>query len=382
MNREKVLHIIAVSFSINYFFGKQFSYLKEKNNKEYHLGCSPSNDFFELSGKLDYIPFAVCITREISPLNDLRAIFKVYRYIKKNNITKVVGHTPKGGMIAMIASFFAGISTRIYFRHGLVYETSTGLKRFVLKLIDKLSGKLATQVVCVSESIKIRSEKDKLSHPKKNIVLGLGTCNGIDSQTKYNPDSYSIIDIENLRGHLHINESDFVVGFVGRLVKDKGIDELIRAWELVKEKYHNVKLLLVGPIEERDSITDYSKHKILEDQSIIFTDFVIDAAPYYNLMDVFILPSYREGFPTVALEASSMKIPVLITKATGCSEAIKKDETGVFITYDPKDIADKIIHYIENKGLMKLHGENGRVFVTSNFEETKIWDIIAKELKI
>lgn len=382
MNKEKVLHIIAVSFSINYFFGKQFSYLKEKNNKEYHLGCSPSNDFFELSSKLDYIPFSVSITREISPFNDLRAIFKVYWYIKKNNITKVVGHTPKGGMIAMIASFFAGISHRIYFRHGLVYETSTGLKRLILKSIDKLSGTIATKVVCVSESIKSISEKDKLNNPKKNIVLGLGTCNGIDTEKKYNPDNYEKADITNLRTQLLIDEKDFVIGFVGRLVKDKGIDELIRAWDIVEENYKNVKLLLVGPIELRDSISDYSKGKILENQSIVFTDFVLDAAPFYSLMDVFILPSYREGFPTVALEASSMKKPVLITKATGCIEAIKENETGIFITYEPNDIASKIIWYLENKEMVELDGSRGRKFVEENFEQTKIWDIIDKVLHI
>lgn len=380
--KEKVLHIIAVSFSINYFFGKQFSYLRKKNSNEYHLGCSPSNEFLELSKELDYIPFEVLITREISPFKDFKAILSVYRYIKKNKIDKVIGHTPKGGMIAMIASFLAGVSDRIYFRHGIIYETSTGLKRIVLKNIDRLSGFLATTVVCVSKSIKEISERDKLNDPKKNVVLGLGTCNGIDTESKYNPYLFDNNAISLLKSKLSIKDEDFVVGFVGRLVKDKGINELINAWNIVKENYKNVKLLLVGPIETRDSISDYSKNKILEDTSIIFTDFVLDAAPYYNLMDIFILPSYREGFPTVSLEASSMEKPVLITKATGCTEAIIENVTGVFITYAPIDIASKIIYYLENKEIAKSHGKNGRMFVKQNFEQTKFWDIIAMELKV
>lgn len=335
-----------------------------------------------MSKELDYIPFEVLITREISPFKDFKAILCVYRFIKKNRIDKVIGHTPKGGMIAMIASFFAGVSDRIYFRHGIIYETSTGLKRIILKNIDRLSGFLATKVVCVSKSIKEISEKDKLNDPEKNVVLGLGTCNGIDTESKYNPDFYDEDTINSLKSKLSIKEDDFVVGFVGRLVKDKGINELIHAWNIVKEKHKNVTLLLVGPIETRDSISDYSKNKIYQDDSIIFTDFVLDAAPYYNLMNVFILPSYREGFPTVSLEASSMRKPVLITKATGCTEAIKENVTGVFITYEPKDIASKIIYYIENKEVAKLHGENGRMFVQQNFEQTKIWDIIAMELKV
>ncbi|PTT13999.1 glycosyltransferase family 1 protein [Flavobacterium sp. HMWF030] len=382
MEKEKVLHIIAVSFSINYFFGKQFSYLKSKNCNEYHLGCSPSDEFLELSKELDFIPFEVLITREISPLKDLKAIIKVISYIKKNNITKVVGHTPKGGMIAMIASFLAGVSTRIYFRHGLVYETSSGIKRIVLKNIDRLCGFLATVVVCVSESIKEISKKDKLNDSKKNIILGLGTCNGVDTQKKYNPNTYDQISSDDLRSGFGITKDDFVIGFVGRLVKDKGIDELIEAWEIVKEKYKNAKLLLVGPIEVRDSISSNSKKRIQEDRSIVFTDFVSDVAQFYSLMDVFILPSYREGFPTVSLEASSMEKPVLITKATGCTEAIIENKTGIFITHQPEDIASKIIYYLENQDVAKLHGQNGRIFVKKNFEQTIIWNLIYEKLKI
>lgn len=380
--KEKILHLIAVSFSINYFFGKQFSYLKIKNDNEYHLGCSPSEEFFELSSELAYIPFEVLITRKISPFEDLQAIIKVRSYIIKNKITKVVGHTPKGGMIAMIASFLAGVSTRIYFRHGLVYETSSGVKRIILKNIDRLCGFLATNVVCVSESIKEISEKDRLNNPSKNIVLGKGTCNGIDTEKKYNPNSYNLIQIQELKTKLNIKDDDFVAGFVGRLVRDKGIDELILAWESVKKSCTNAKLMLIGPIEERDSISNYSKDKIKNDPSIIFTDFILDVSIYYSLMDVFILPSYREGFPTVSLEASAMKVPVLITQATGCSEAIVEDSTGLYISHDPKDIAHKIIYYFQNRDIAIEHGNNGRDFVVKNFEQTKVWDLINKVLHI
>lgn len=381
-NKTKVLHVISVSFSINYFFGKQFAYLKEKTGNEYHLACSPSEEFFQLAKELDYIPFGLTITREINPLNDLKAIWKLYRYIKANKITKVIGHTPKGGMIAMIASTLSGISEKVYFRHGLIYETSSGIKRFVLKNIDRLSGTLATKVVCVSYSIKEVSENDKLNKLSKNIVLGKGTCNGIDTKIRYNPDSYDLSTVQNLKRNLNIAEEDFVVGFVGRLVKDKGIDELILAWDRVKKSCEKTKLLLVGPIESRDSISDFSKEKIKNDPSIIFTDFILDASIYYSLMNVFILPSYREGFPTVVLEASSMKIPVLITKATGCTEAIIENKTGLFITHEPSDIALKINYYYQNKKIAETHGDNGREFVRENFEQTKIWNIIDETLKI
>jgi len=382
MKIDKVLHIITVSFVINHFFGKQFLFLKNISNNEYHLGCSPSKELLELADKLGYIPFEVEITRSISPLKDIKAIIRIYQYIKKNNITKVVGHTPKGGMVAMIASFFANISERIYFRHGIIYETSIGFKRILLKNIDRLTGFFATKVVCVSQSVKYISEKDRLNNPNKNIVLGLGTCAGIDTENKFNPSKINIVSIEMLKSKLAICKEDKIVGYVGRIVKDKGIDDLIKAWETIKLNYSNAKLLLVGPIEERDSISEDSKNKILNDPSIIFTDIVAEASPYFSMMNIFILPTYREGFPTVALEASSMNLPVIITKATGCTEAILPNETGLFTTNAPEDIANKILYYLNNNVIAKEHGVKGRLFVQENFEQTKIWNIISDKLKI
>jgi glycosyltransferase involved in cell wall biosynthesis len=382
MKNEKVLHIITVSFVINHFFGKQFLYLKEKSGNEYHLGCTPSQNFIELAHTLDYIPFEVEITRAISPLKDIRAIIKIYKYIKKNKIDKVVGHTPKGGMVAMIASFFAGVSERIYFRHGIIYETSTGLKKYLLKNIERVTGHFARKVVCVSYSVKEISERDKLNNKGKNIVLGLGTCNGIDTEDRFNPYKKSNQIIDDLRTRYNIKSEDKVVGYVGRLVKDKGIDDLIMAWKIVKQNCPEAKLLLVGPIEERDSISEYSKNQILTDRSIIFTDFVVDASPFFSLMNIFVLPTYREGFPTVSLEASSMNLPVLITKATGCTESIQENQTGIFISNNPKNIADRVMFYLNNDKVMNEHGLQGRLFVQQNFEQTKIWDLILEKLKV
>jgi glycosyltransferase involved in cell wall biosynthesis len=380
--KEKVLHIVTVSFVINHFFGKQFLYLKEKTGNEYHLGCTPSKDFLKFSNELEYIPFEVEITRSISPLKDFKAIIKIYQYIKKNKIDKVVGHTPKGGMVAMIASFFAKVSERIYFRHGIIYETSTGFKRILLKNIDRLTGFFAIKVVCVSNSVKDISERDRLNNKGKNLVLGLGTCNGIDTEARFNPSKMDLEIINVLKNKYNIAPEDKVVGYVGRLVKDKGIDDLIKAWQVVKGKFPRAKLLLVGPMEKRDSISEDSKKQILSDSSIIFTDFVIDASSYFSLMDVFVLPTYREGFPTVSLEASSMSLPVVTTKATGCRESIVENQTGLFISNEPKDIADKISFYLANGEIAKLHGKQGRLFVRQNFEQTKIWDLISEKLKV
>ena len=138
---------------------------------------------------------------------------------------------------------------------------------------------------------------------------------------------------------------------------------------------------MVGPIEKRDAITFESKKHIQTDPNIINTGFVLNASSYFPLMDVFVLPTYREGFPTVSLEASSMEIPVLITRATGCEESIIENKTGLFIKNSAEDIAEKIEIYFNNPQLRNSHGKAGREFVRENFEQTKIWDQIHTKLK-
>jgi len=381
IKEEKVLHIITISFVINHFFGNQFNYLKEHHGNKYYLACSPSKELSALSSKLGYIPFEVEVTRNISPWKDVKAIIAIIKFIKTNRITVVVGHTPKGGMVAMIAGFLTGIQNRIYFRHGIIYETARGFKKILLKNIDRISGFLAKKVVCVSEEVKNISEKDKLNEISKNIILGRGTCNGIDTTGKFNPNSYSNESSLELRSKLGILPNDRVIGYVGRLVKDKGINELIEAWKEIDRRHIDVKLLLVGPIETRDPITDSTKEFIKSCKTIINTGFILNSAPYFKLMDIFILPTYREGFPTVTLEASSMELPILTTKATGCSGSIVENETGFFIENSVKSIVWGIEKYLNNASLRIKHGHNGRRFVLDNFEQVMIWNEINKKLK-
>lgn len=377
----KVLHVFTVPFSITYFVGKQFEYLQKKSGSQFFVACSDPMQLTAMENEYNFTAIPIDISRNINPLKDLKAIYQLYRFIKKNEINTVVGHSPKGGMVAMISAYLSGISNRIYFRHGIFYETSKGIKQFIFKNVDRISGTLATKVVCVSNAVAERSVIDNLNKSSKNFLLGKGTCNGVDTLHRFNRENYSLAQILNLRQKYSIKDNDRVVGFVGRLVHDKGIDELIQAWQIIKQKNQNVKLILVGPLEERDSILEETKKTILEDATIIFTDYCKDAAPLYNLMDIFILPTYREGFPTVVLEASAMELPIVITKATGCEEAIIENETGIFIENNTESIADGIQYYLDNTIMAKEHGTNGRIFVEKNFQQEKIWDIIHDTLK-
>ncbi|WP_274972444.1 glycosyltransferase family 4 protein [Bacteroides fluxus] len=375
---NNLLHVVNISFVIPYFLGKQLIYFAEKGYKEY-IVCSPSEELDDLALKYNFEYKAVVVSRKISIGKDLMAVKSTMEYIKEKQIDIITGHTPKGGLIAMLAGYFARVPKRIYFRHGLVYETSRGLKRKLLVTIDKLAARLATKVVCVSPSVYYKSLEDGLNPVTKQVLLSKGTCNGIDIH-RFCRKSIDEDFLGDLRAQLHLFDDAFVIGFTGRLVRDKGIVELIRAFHLLQEKYSNMILLLVGMLEERDALPQDVVEVIKSNRKIINTGYVSNATIeyYYALMNCFILPSYREGFPTSVLEASAMELPVITTKVTGCIDSIVVGETGVYAELDVEKLAESIEMLYRNDVLCHKYGQNGRKFVVDNFEQRIIWREIEK----
>ena len=377
----RILHVVNISFVIPYFLGKQLNWFTEKGNKEYVV-CSPSEELkqFAKSYEFEYRPIEVL--RKISIGKDLKAVVATYKYIKKVKANVVTGHTPKGGLIAMLAAWLARVPIRIYLRHGLVYETSHGLKRSLLINIDRLASRLATKIVCVSPSVAKRSVEDRLNPDYKQAVLAHGTCNGIDTE-RFCKGTINVEVISTLKTELGINDGDFVIGFAGRLVRDKGIIELIRAYQEIRKTHHNVRLMLVGMLEIRDALPEDVVATIKEDKSIISTGYVgyDTIEQYYALMDVFVLPSYREGFPTSVLEASAMEIPVITTRATGCCDSIIDDKTGMFVGHNEKELEAAIMKLYNSDELRNQMGLEGRKMVVDNFRNEVVWKEIEKLYK-
>ncbi|MBR2168686.1 MAG: glycosyltransferase family 4 protein [Paludibacteraceae bacterium] len=366
-----ILHVINISFVLRHFIGDQFFYFPKKGYT-FHVACSPSDDLPELAQYYGFSYLPTPVERKISIRKDFQSIRAICRYIRKNQIDIVVGHSPKGAMIAMIAAFLCRVPKRIYFRHGLVYETSHGFKRTMLKWIDRVTSFCATKVVCVSPSLMQQSLKDHLCPAYKQVLLGNGTCGGIDTLKKYNPANIDSHKLAALREQYGIDEKDFVIGYTGRLVRDKGIIELIDAFDRLPEELH-AKLLLVGMFEERDALPPTIQERIKKDKRIVFPGLVnTDMEYYYAIMNIYVLASYREGFPIGALEAQSMKVPVLTTHATGCRDAIIDGQTGLFISHDPDDIARQIIEIRRYPHM----GTQAREWVVSHFDHLVIWKYI------
>lgn len=373
-----ILHVVNISFVIPYFLGKQLNWFSEKGNKEY-IVCSDSEELKSFSEEFGFEYRAIDVLRQISIAKDIKAVFATAKYIREIRADVVIGHTPKGGLIAMLGAYMSRVPIRIYFRHGLVYETSKGLKRALLVNIDRLASRLATKIVCVSPSVAKRSLEDKLNPASKQVVLLNGTCNGIDVE-RFSVDSVDKQRLMSLREKLGVSESDFVIGFTGRLVKDKGIIELVRAYKALNKEHKNVKLMLVGMLEIRDALPEDVVKVIREDEGIIKTGYVnyTEIEYYYALMDVFVLPSYREGFPTSVLEASAMNLPVITTRATGCIDSVIDSETGFFVNHDDKELLSALSKLYSDVTLRTEMGSKGRRFVVEHFEPKLIWREIEK----
>lgn len=375
-SKKSILHVVNIYFVLPYFIGDQFLYFKQKGYN-LHVICSPSHQIKNYSKEKGFIFKEVVILRSISIFQDIKSIFSICNYISKNNIDIVIGHTPKGALLSIIAAYICRVPKRIYFRHGLVYETSKGFKRALLISLDRLTSRLATQIVCVSPSVYKRSLEDKLNKKEKQVILSRGTCNGVDTN-RFTRSLINQSKTNDLKKKLEIPDNAFVIGYTGRLVRDKGIIELVDAFVNLSKEYDNAYLLLVGMLEKRDALPIETVAIINENTRIINTGLIENSEIdyYYSLMDVFTLPSYREGFPTSVLEASSMELPIITTKVTGCIDSILENESGLFVNHSSEEIRNAIEFFILDDTRRVKFGQAGRQFMVDFFDQKIIWECI------
>lgn len=374
LNKKNVLEVINLFVSAKSFIGNQFSYLND-NGFNMHLICSPDDNLSEFANQQNIEYKAVNLNRQLTPWQDLKALISICKYIKKNDIGTIIGHQTKGRLLSVLAGIIMRVPNIIIFAHGSIFETSTGLKRKILILENRFESHFAHKVVCVSNFVANLRLENKIDKPHKQFILGKGTSGGIDTQNKFNPELISEIEKDDLRQKLGIKKDDFVIGFSGRIVRDKGIVELVDAFKILQTKYQDrsIKLMFVGVFENRDSIPALYADYINSHPNIIFTGYVKSRIElYYSIMSVLILPSYRDGFGMSVIEASAVEIPVIASSVTGCYETLVDGHTGFHIIITPEDIIAKIERLFDSL-ISKELGENGRVWVVNNFDHLKVW---------
>lgn len=373
-NKKKILEVITLASSAENFISDQPQYLREKGGYEVHMICSPSPTLekYAVSQGISYK--AIPIERQVSLKKDIIAYRAIRRYMKEQHFDILIAHSyPNACLISMTAGMMSHIPYRIEVAHGALQEGLSGLMKRMVILSETWNSFWAKKVICVSQSVCKRRVLDRIDKPNKQVLLAKGTSNGVDALNKFNPEKISIDEIRQLKEKYGLVGVDFVLGFCGRLVQDKGVVELIDGFKMLLNRYpeKRIKLLIIGRPEQRDGLPLRTLNFIQDSKNIIFTGAVpySEIQKYYMLMDVFVLPSYREGFPTVVLEASAMKRPVLTTKKTGCIDSIIDGKTGLFVEIDPNSIADAVEKIFDIEIAHRL-GENGRKWVLDNYEHT------------
>jgi lipopolysaccharide/colanic/teichoic acid biosynthesis glycosyltransferase/glycosyltransferase involved in cell wall biosynthesis len=336
------------------------------------LVSSPGELLDQVTGQDGASRIAILMQREISPLRDLISLYKMFATMKRVNPALVDVSTPKAGLLGGVAAWCAGVPCRVYTLRGLRLETMTGLKRALLWATEWVSCHCAHRVVCISPSLRARAVDLKLVHPTKTAILANGS-RGVDL-VRFAPHNLKRREAEAIRKSLGIAEHELVVGFVGRLVKDKGTGELVDAFRRTKVNHTNARLLLIGDFEPGDPVDAEVRQYIESASEIVRLGFVADTAPYYGVMDIFALPTYREGFPGVVLEAQASGVPVVTTNATGAIESIIDGVTGLLVPVgDSTSLARAIDKLLNDKETRARMGRAGRERMERDFRRESIW---------
>ena len=376
---KKLIRITTIPMSLKHLIKGQMAFMT-KNGFNVTMISSDGqelNDVIE-NEKCDHI--IIQLTRKITILKDLKATYNLYKLIRKEKPDIVHTHTPKAGITGMLASYFARVPIRLHTVAGLPLMEAIGFKRIILNFVEKVTYKCSTKVYPNSYGLKKIILKYKFTSEKKLKVIGNGSSNGIDT-SYFDPKLFSIKDKEDLKTNLGINKTDFVFIFVGRIVSDKGINELVEAFHKICLVKENIKLLLVGPYEdELDPLQKKTKLLIHNNENIISVGYQNDVRPYFSISNCLVFPSYREGFPNVVMQAGAMRLPSIVSDINGCNEIIENNINGLVIKVKSIDaIYDAMINLTSDKLLFNKLRLNSRDKIRIKYERISYWNLLLNE---
>jgi len=305
--------------------------------------------------------------REIAPLADVVSLLRLWWLLVRLRPDVAEFSTPKAGLLGSIASLFAGVPARIYMLRGLKLETATGFKRAVLLTAERVTSACAQVVLCNSRSMRAEAVALGVAPMEKLRLLGDGSSNGVNVE-RFSPGT------SDVRARLKIPTDAPLVGFVGRLTRDKGIPELIEAFDGILQREPRAVLMLVGWFDESEDALDARwKERIGAHPRIYCTGFVPDTAPYYRAMDLMVLPTWREGFPNVVLEAAASGIPVVTTGCTGSRDSVLDNLTGLLVPPgDAAAISDAVLMLLCQPMRRRQMGSAGRRWVVDHFSDERV----------
>jgi len=368
--RPKLTMVVTAAMSIGFFRG-QLAFLS-RNGFDVEVVASPGPEL-DATREEGARPRAVPMAREIAPGRDLVSLLRLWLHFRRSAPDLVVAGTPKAGFLGTLAARLASVPHVVYTLHGLRMETARVWKRRLLWLTEWIACHTADEVRSVSPSLRARMIALGLIGPERCKVVGSGTSNGVDIE-HWRRTPLAVDAARQIRERLWIPPGSLVVGFVGRLTRDKGIAELYEAFTRLRPGYPGLRLLLVGGFEAGDPVPAELRRRIEADPAVSVTGFVTEVAPYYWTMDVLALPTYREGFPGAPLEAQAASVPVVTTDATGAADAILDGVTGLRVPVgDVGALTAALDRLLGDPALRARFGDAASKWVQEGFCREAVW---------
>lgn len=363
----KIVRTSTVPISMDIFCRGLFRRLSQKY--EVVAVSSPQPELDDIARREGVRTVAVPMRREIAPLSDFAALLRLVRVFRRERPQMVHSITPKAGLLSMLAARLAGVPVRVHTFTGLVFPSASGLRRRVLMLADRTICRCATHVIAEGQGVK--SDLQRFGITRKELhVLGFGNVRGIDL-SHYDRSSDVMERARELRRRAGAGDGTFVFVFVGRIVHDKGIDELVEAFCRLRAEGVDARLLLAGSFETVGSVSARTRETLSARPDIcISSGWVDDARPWYAAADAFVFPSHREGFPNAVIEAGAMGLPSIVTDINGSREIIIDGRNGVIIpVQDVQALCSAMKRMASDKALAAGMGAAARPLVASRYEQ-------------
>jgi glycosyltransferase involved in cell wall biosynthesis len=374
----ELIHVTTVPDSLAFFSGHT-RYLQSRGFRV--RAVSSPGSLADRFRAVEGIPvYAVPMARSLSPVSDAVALWRLWRLFLVIKPDIVHSHTPKAGLLGTLAARLAGVRVVFLSVFGLPQMTRTGLTRHLLNVTTRVGCIAAHRVWCDSPSMRDCLRQAGLCQEDKIVVCGHGSVDGVDALLTFSPERWGSTSRGEIRARYGIPRTGIVIGYVGRIVRDKGIHEMVAAWQVLRERHEDLHLLMLGSFEADDRLSADDERTLRNDARVHLTGHRSDVAPHYAAMDIFLMPSHREGFGIANIEAAAMELPVVSTRIPGCVDSVQDGVTGTLVPPREADALRSAVEmYLRSPGLRRQHGWAGRMRVLRDFRPDEIRESLRQE---
>jgi len=369
----RVAHVTTVAMSLRHLLLHQLEALQRQGYQT--VGISASGEEVAALAARGIRHIEVPMTRSFSPVSDLVALVRLYQVMRRERFTVVHTHTPKGGLLGQYAALAAGVPIRVHTIHGLYVSEQAGpLLRWAYLWLERVTMAFSQHNFSQNPEDVPLAIRERICAPETIELIR----NGIDV-TEFDPARFSVDRRKSLRASMGLSPSDMVVGIVARQVREKGYIELLDAAQVIRRRAPHVRIVCVGPVdgEKSDALSGAAASERGLDDIVLFLGHRDDVADLYSIMDVFVLPSYREGFPRAPMEAAAMGLPAVVTDVRGCRETVEHDRTGYLVpARDAGALAAAILALVENPATRDKFGKAARAKALAEFDERAVFQRI------